>query len=180
MAGSVQRVGVALALLALALAGCTGPGREVGPLVGNTAPGFTLTPVDSVAWSLRAQQGKVVLLDLMGVNCAPCRAEMPHLLRVSAGHAGDAGFAMLSVDMASVYPGLGARSLDEIRAYKREFNASWPFAPDEQGRVGPAYEPIALPTIVVIGPDGVIRAKHSGGVTTEEQLEASIAKARGA
>lgn len=170
-----------MALLSVVLAGCTAPeGGGVGPLVGNLAPDFAVQPVDREPWSLAAQRGKVVLLDLMGVNCPPCRAEMPHLLKVMANHQDDAGYAQISVDMASVFPGLGARNLDELRGFRDEFRMTWPIAPDRGGDVGPAYQPIGLPTIVIIGPDGVIRAKHSGGVTSAEQLERDIAAAQGA
>lgn len=169
------------ALLSVVLAGCMAPqGGARGPLVGNLAPDFDAQPVDREPWSLAAQRGKVVLLDLMGVNCPPCRAEMPHLLRVMANHRDDPGYAQVSIDMASAFPGLGARNLDEIREFRDEFRMTWPIAPDRDGDVGPAYEPISLPTLVIIGPDGVIRAKHGGGVTAAEQLERDIAAARGA
>ncbi|HEV8359929.1 MAG TPA: TlpA disulfide reductase family protein [Candidatus Thermoplasmatota archaeon] len=169
----------ALALLGLLLAGCTAPdARTVGPLVGNLAPPFEVQPVDAPAWNLSAMQGKAVVLDLMGVNCGPCRVEMPHLLELAARRANDTAFGLVSIDMASVFPSLGARNDSEIRGFKAEFNATWPFAPDTGGWVGRAYEPIALPTAVVVGPDGVIRAKHSGGTVTADQFEADLAAAR--
>jgi thiol-disulfide isomerase/thioredoxin len=177
----VRAAALALLLAPALLAGCNGPApREVGPLVGNLAPPFTLQPVEAGAapWALEAHRGRVVLMDLMGVNCLPCRREMPHLLALARAHAGDAGFAMLSVDMASVYPGLGARSLDEIRAFQAEYNATWPFGPDEEGRVGQAYEPIALPTKVVIDAEGVLRAKFTKEITDMAELEEAVAKAR--
>lgn len=173
-----MRAAAGLVLAALLLSGCAEP-RDVGPLVGQVAPGFEVLPVDGPEpWNLSAQRGKAVLLDLMGVNCAPCRTQMPHLLAVARNHANDSRAAMLSVDMASVYPTLGAREPGEIRAFKAEFNATWPFAPDAQAKVGRAYEPIVIPTLVVIDREGVIRAKFSGGTTPEATLEDALRRAR--
>jgi thiol-disulfide isomerase/thioredoxin len=167
-------------LLAALLTGCTGGSpRDVGPLVGNLAPDFSVTPAGGAsAWDLHEQRGKVVMVDLMGVNCAPCRREMTHLLALAGDHANDTGFTMLSVDMASVYPGLGARNASEIVSFRQEFGAAWPFAPDEGGLVGRAYEPIALPTKVLIGADGVIRAKIAKEITSEAELEQAVEGAR--
>lgn len=166
-------------LLALLLAGCTGPAaRDTGPLVGNLAPDFEVQPVDSEPWRLAAQRGKVVLLDLMGVNCPPCRREMPLLTAFARAHAGDANLTLLSVDMASVFPSLGARDAEDIRAFKAEFNATWPFAPDAAGQVGRSYDLIILPTKVVIDEDGVIRVKLSKEVASQRELEDAIAAAR--
>lgn len=179
MVTSVRALLPGLAVLAALLAGCMGPGsgREVGPLVGNVAPDFTLEPVNAPRFTLSEQRGKVVLLDLMGVNCPPCRAEMPELRKAAQAHADDEGFFMVAVDMATVYPGLGARNEQEIRDFVEEFRATWPFAADTDG-VGRKYQPISLPVKVYIGPDGVIREVKSGGTSTAAQIEASIARAR--
>lgn len=176
--GGLVRVWVGVAVLAI-LAGCAAPARETGPLVGNLAPDFTVVPAGSNAgWSLHEQRGKVVLMDLMGVNCAPCRREMPHLLAFAAAHGTDLNVTLLSVDMASVYPGLGARNASEIAAFQAEFNATWPFAPDEGGLVGRAYEPIALPTKVVVDAEGVIRVKLAKEIASVAELDAALAQAR--
>lgn len=168
------------AVLAAALAGCTTPRREVGPLVGNLAPAIAVQPLDAPAWNLADHRGQVVLVDLMGVNCPPCRREMPHLVAFAAAHAGDAGVALLSVDMASVFPALGARDAQDLRAFREEFNATWPFAPDAAGDVGRAYQLLILPTKVVIDAEGVIRAKLSKEIGSAQELEDAVARARGA
>lgn len=167
------------AALAVALTACTTAPREVGPLVGNLAPPFEVQPVDGGPWQLAAQRGKVVLLDLMGVNCPPCRREMPLLTAFARAHEGDANLSMLSVDMASVFPTLGARGSEDIRAFKAEFNATWPFAPDAAGLVGRSYDLIVLPTKVVIDAEGVIRAKLSKEIASQQELEDAVAAARG-
>lgn len=167
-----------LLLLTAALAGCTSGERGTGSLVGDRAPGFAVQVVDGPSWSLEAQRGKAVLLDLMGVNCPPCREEMPHLLGVAARHADDTRFAMLSVDLGSLYPSLGAASDDDVRGFKADFNATWPFARDRDGTIGRAYDAIALPSFVVVGPDGVITWRQVSRAS-EAELEAAIAGAKG-
>ncbi|MCA1813080.1 MAG: TlpA family protein disulfide reductase [Halobacteriales archaeon] len=166
------------ALLALLLlAGCLGQpaGREVGPLVGNTAPDFTVQPVGANAtWHLAEHRGRFVVLDLMGVNCEPCRVEMPHLLALSQDRS--LGFDMVSVDMASVYPGLGAKDTRDIQQFRAGFNATWDFAPDS-GRVGRDYEPIVLPTTVILDREGVIVFRSGGGTVTEQQMRGAMERA---
>lgn len=167
---------VLVTLAACVLAGCIGTPAELAPIVGNPAPDFAVETIDGETWRLSDQAGRVVVLDLMGVHCAPCRAAMPHLRDVHEAHAGD-GLAMLSVDMGSVYPALGSDDPDELRAFRDAFNATWAFAVDRGAKVGPAFQPIAVPTLVVIDGEGIIRAKLSGAIVDSEQVEAAMAEA---
>lgn len=174
----MRAAGPLLAVLLLALAGCTQPGREVGPLVGNTAPDVALQPLDGAPFRLAEQRGKVVMLDLMGVNCPPCRREMPLLVEFHAAHARDADLVVVSVDEGSIFPALGARDAQQIRDFQAEFNATWPFAPDARGEVGRAFDLLILPTKVVVDKEGVIRAKLSKEIVSVQELEDALAKGR--
>lgn len=174
-----MRAAVFVLAIVPVLAGCANnpQPREVGSLVGDQAPAVNVQAVDTQApWRLSDQRGRVVLLDFMGVNCPPCRKQMPNLVAVSVDHATDERFAMLSVDMASVFPTLGAHDQDEIRAFKREFNATWPFAPDP-GTVGRDFSLLGLPMTVVVDGNGVIRFKSTGNVLSAEEMERAISQA---
>lgn len=171
-----MRHALALAVLALALAGCTTP-REEGPLVGQRAPPISVATTDGATWSLADHRGQVVLVDLMGVNCPPCRREMPLLVAFARAHAGDASLALLSVDMASAFPALGAKDEGEVQAFRAAYNATWPFASDARGEVGRAYELLILPTKLVIDREGIIRAKVATEIQSVQQLEDLVARA---
>lgn len=144
-------------------------------MVGNQAPPIEVTTIEGETWRLSDQRGKVVLIDLMGVNCPPCRAAMPHLKATHEKY-NATGFELISIDMGAVFPGLGGDT-EEVRAFKEEFDAGWAFAKDSEGTVGQKYRPIALPTALFVGTDGVIRKVLSGGVHSEEEFTAGIEQA---
>lgn len=65
-------IGVALALLSLALSGDVAPQGSR-----NSAPDFTLTDGKGAAIKLSAQRGNVVLLDFWATWCTGCKVEIP-------------------------------------------------------------------------------------------------------
>lgn len=46
------------------------------------APDFTVTTFDNRTFTLSEQKGEVVLIDIMGVGCPPCKQQMPELRKV--------------------------------------------------------------------------------------------------
>lgn len=161
----------------LLLAGCHGPAD--GPFVGERAPGFSVETLDGSRFDLADHQGRVVVLDLMGANCPPCRLSMEHLTEAAARLGPDPDTVMVSVDVGTVYPGLGARDAAELTAFRDEHNGTWAFAMDHEDGVGAAYLPAAMPTLVVIGPDGIVHARYDGGLIEADQILADVAAAHG-
>ncbi|HVL88144.1 MAG TPA: TlpA disulfide reductase family protein [Candidatus Thermoplasmatota archaeon] len=175
---------LALLLAALAVSGCTSPPNPSSPFVGKTAPEVSVVDVQGNALRLSELRGRVVVLDLMGVNCPPCREQMPYFVRFADRHGGGnaqsgEGVVMMSVDLAATFPGLGARNDDEVRAFAQEYRAGWHFAQDLDSAVGTAYRPVGLPTVVIVDANGVIQFRKDGGVVSDETLERELQRIGG-
>ncbi|MBS3778733.1 MAG: redoxin family protein [Candidatus Thermoplasmatota archaeon] len=61
------------------------------------APDFTVTTFNDESFKLSDQQGKVILLDIMGVGCPPCEMQMPELQKIKLEKGKD--ITILSVDV---------------------------------------------------------------------------------
>jgi cytochrome c biogenesis protein CcmG, thiol:disulfide interchange protein DsbE len=129
-------------------------------LVGTPAPDFSLPVLSARAaaspgtLALRSFRGKPVVLNFWASWCAPCRAEMPLLVRLSAVYR----------PRGVVFVGVNAEDeVADARRFMAQYHVDFPVvhAPDQ--RVVAAYGLLGLPTTVIIGPDGVIRDRELGG-----------------
>lgn len=106
---------------------------------------------------------RVAVVDLMGVNCPPCRAQTREFVKWHDRY-DTSGVRVLSVDFGSARPGLGANNEQEIHDFRDEFDAQWDFAADTDN-VAKNYQIIGLPTLYIIDQEGVIQVRHSGILT---------------
>jgi cytochrome c biogenesis protein CcmG/thiol:disulfide interchange protein DsbE len=138
-----------LALLGWGLLNSTAPRPEVGEL----APDFKLEFFEGYEWEgktaarLADMKGRVVVLNFWASWCVECRYEADVLENAARKYADD-GVIFLGVAYADVEP----KSL----AYMKEFNVSYPHAPDLGTDISQAYEITGVPETFVIGPDGKI------------------------
>lgn len=137
------------------------------------APDFTLPVVagagarDGDRLSLADQRGRVVLLDFWASWCAPCQQSIPILNRIEAEHGGAVTLIGVNVE-AGLSPG-------QIEAAHADFGATFPSLHDADGRLSDAYGIAALPTLVVIDPEGRV-VETRAGVPDEARLEALISR----
>lgn len=137
----------------------TGDGQAV---VGELAPNFTLPTLDNDLVSLRDYIGQPVLINFWATWCAPCRIEMPELVRAYEEHQGE-GFVILAVDLAH------QDSIDDVRTFAEEFQMSFPVLLDETGNVsGEMYRLLGLPMSVFIDREGRIERIYVGLMTAEQ------------
>jgi cytochrome c biogenesis protein CcmG/thiol:disulfide interchange protein DsbE len=137
---------------------------ESSPLVGQPAPDFLL-PYASPAEYGKSQrlsdlQGQAVLLDFWASWCLPCRAQSPVLERVAKTF----GPTKLRV--------LGVGTSDERENITRYLNKSplgYASVFDDQEVASSLYHVQGLPTLVLVGRDGSVRAV-STGLTDEAEL----------
>lgn len=128
------------------------------------APDFALTTIDGEPVNLTHYRGRVLLVDVMGSWCAPCRVGTPHLRALAVRHPDD--LAILSVAVQD--------EAADLEAFRDEFQARWDFALDTDGMFR-KYGAVGVPTLVVVDPGGMIVARRAQDVLTVDQLEALVA-----
>lgn len=175
-----RRAGVLPAGLVLAgviaLSGC---GEEVGasgdqgfvsgsgiittlPESERTAPGeVSGESLDGEPLSLADFEGQVVVVNVWGSWCAPCRAEAP-MLAEAARDLADDGVAFLGIDSRDP-------SRSAAKAFERRFDLPYPSIYDQEGRTLLAFRgtltPNAIPSTVIIDEEGRVAASVLGEIT---------------
>lgn len=156
--------------------GCLVPAEMVQErLLPSEAPAVSLQPVDAPPWDLGGHKGKTIVLDVMAVDCPPCRLQAP-LLRELAERQDPSRFSMVSIDVGSAFPGWGAEDENALREYHEEHDLTWPIAPDDNSTVLRDYRVMVLPTLVIIRPDGSIH-KTLLGERGLDEIEAAVREA---
>ena len=137
----------------------TGDGRAA---VGRPAPDFTLPTLEGDAVSLSDYRGRPVLMNFWATWCAPCRLEMPELVRAYNTHQAE-GFVVLAVDLTD------QDSIDDVRAFVEEFDMTFPVLLDETGAVyNELYRLLGLPMSVFVDREGRIERIYIGLMTADQ------------
>jgi peroxiredoxin len=132
-------------------------------LTGRRAPDFTLKDLEGNPVNLASLRGKIVLLDFWATWCGPCRRELPVLNKLSEELAGK--------DV--VVLGIDDEGAAEIRGFLRRNKYTFTVLDDSKRAVFRLYGTRAIPSVVVIGRDGVV-AKHFVGSREEPELRAAL------
>ncbi|MEP7064713.1 MAG: TlpA disulfide reductase family protein [Gemmatimonadota bacterium] len=133
-------------------------GDQLYPVsVGSKAPGFRAVTVDSVprTHTLADYKGQVVLLNIWGTFCIPCREEMPAIEKLHRTMAPQ-GLKVVAVSMDE--PGFEGK----IREFVKEFGLTFQILYDPTGKITNDYQTTGVPETFVIARDGVIRKKMIG------------------
>jgi peroxiredoxin len=157
--------------VALGLGVCSRAAAQVpGPVVGQAAPAFTLTTTAGKTVRLADYRGKTLVVNVWGSWCPPCRLETPDLIAEAKADAAR-GVAFLGVDTTEtaevVRSFVAAKGVPYAQAVTTGTSA---FAK--------AYDIRNYPTTLVIGPDGVLRARHADNILPRAQLHAYIVAAQ--
>lgn len=162
MTATRKRSAAALAVFALALAGCASQ-AEVGlrkppstkPVATRKeAPNFTLKDADGKPVSLADYKGKVVVLNFWATWCGPCKIEIPWFIEFQKTYK-DKGFTVLGV-------ALDDEGWDAVKPYLADKQVNYPVVTGTS-TVEQLYGGIdALPTTFLIDRDGRIASTHIG------------------
>lgn len=174
-AAAAQRLLVLLAVLVVGLAGCSGArggGQEgfigsepsitpVPPAERKLAPEVS-GPALGAPGTLRstAYEGKVVVLNVWGSWCPPCRYEAPELQQASVETADHAQFL-----------GLNTRDLNPApaEAFLRTNNITYPNIYDPEARQVIKFAgdlpPSAIPSTLILDREGRLAARVLGPIT---------------
>ncbi len=132
-------------------------------LIGSPAPDFALPLLNGQTFRLSDQRGKWVVINFWATWCPPCRAEMPVLAALHDSPS-EAARALGDVVVIAVNRDESAAA---VQAFLDELSLSLPAALDAGGRVSNRYGIISLPSTYFVDPEGVVRHRHIGELTTE-------------
>ena len=174
--------GSAVLLALLVLAGCSQHSADVGDSAGFVAgdgssvllpaeerlpaPVLTGTDLDGEQVDTSAWRGNPGVINVWASWCAPCRAEAPELVAVSAKNP-DVNFL-----------GLDTRDSDApARAFVEKFGITYPNLPDPNGQLvlefSDSLPPQAIPSTLLIDSEGRVAGRFLGAVEAGE-LDAAL------
>ena len=156
----MRALAVSLVSLTMLVSLCLG---DTSDSVGDEAKDFTVLDVDGTPHNLTDYRGKVVVVDFFATWCGPCASQLEELLAIwpELNHS---SVAFLTIDIDD------RESLDLVTSYRDNYGIGWPVV-YQAADVGSDYNVDAIPTMVVIDGDGVIRFYHTGVVSGEELKE---------
>jgi thiol-disulfide isomerase/thioredoxin len=131
-------------------------GGRGGPPAGSAAPDIRAPLLGANApFELSAYRGKTIVLDFWATWCPPCQRTLPALQTLHERYAGtDVAIYSVNTDDGRDRAGAISRFVNE-RGYR------FPVILDD-GAISRDYRVEAIPTLVVIRPDGLVEEAHVG------------------
>ncbi|HLN33448.1 MAG TPA: TlpA disulfide reductase family protein [Gemmataceae bacterium] len=119
---------------------------------------FTLTSVDGKTVSKKDFAGKVLIVDIWGTWCPPCRLEIPHFVELLKKD-GPAGLAIVGINYERV---TGEEAAKIIRKFVKENHMNYPclIGDEKTQKHVPNFE--GFPTTLFIDRTGTVRLKAVG------------------
>ncbi|MET9501476.1 TlpA family protein disulfide reductase [Streptomyces sp. NPDC006259] len=172
----------ALLLSACTSGGTSGGGGDTNFVMGENgistvekgertaAPDLSGETVDGKRLDVASYQGKIVVVNVWGSWCAPCRAEAPNFQKVSTDLKGR-GVQFVGINTRDT-------STSNARAFEEEQGVTYPSLYDPTGRLMLRFKkgtlnPQAIPSTLVLDRDGKIAARSLAALS-EEKLRAMI------
>lgn len=122
---------------------------------------FALPDIHGKRRHIQEWQGRLILLNFWATWCAPCREEIPLLIRMQQRYAAR-GLQVI---------GIAVDSTDAVAAYQKDMQMDYPILVGHEAiEVAQKYgnRHNALPFNVLIGADGRILARKLGAYTAQE------------
>jgi peroxiredoxin len=153
---------------ALWLAGCSAEQKPASERV--AAPDFTLARLDgSGTVSLSQLRGKTVVIDFWATWCPPCEYQVAELNAVYEAHRGDE-IEVIGVSVDTEGP-------EVVSKWTREKGVEYTILMGDE-ELARRFGAMGFPTLVIVGPDGLIRSRHMG-LTERAEVEKALAEGPG-
>ena len=112
-------------------------------------------------------RGKVTVVNFWGSWCAPCRAEMPGLVKAYDDLKGD--------DVAFLGINVRDPNVDQAKAFVEQYRVPYPSIRDTDSKLALEFDvvPANIPTTVILGKDGRARKTYRQAVV-ESDLVAAV------
>ena len=156
---------VALVALTMLFSLCLGSPE----LEDEKAPDFTVLDTQDMAHNLTDYRGRVLVVDFFATWCGPCHTQLGELEELY-GRVPLDQVAFLQIDSDD------RESKETVTRYKEDHSVPWPMAYHGES-VANSYDVEAIPTVVVIDQEGVVRYYHTGVVsadTLKEKVDALL------
>lgn len=126
----------------------------------NSTPELVLKDIQGKNLKLSDYRGKVVLLNFWATWCAPCRAEMPDLIKWQRDYK-SRGLQVIGI----TYP---PEELSEVQKFVKSIKVNYPIALGEKETKAIFDKGETLPITIVIDKKGKVREVIQGIVFPEE------------
>ena len=155
----ILAVFILLILLTSLFAGCLNDSSDKNMEYGEN---FEFTTVDGSRKHLSEYQGKIVILDFMGANCAPCQGMMMVLKQLSEDYPDE--LEIVSIDVWIVLGETSETLQQFINLFKQEgVDLDWTFGVDDKsGTLYYKYASSGVPIIYILDENGNIYYTRNG------------------
>jgi thiol-disulfide isomerase/thioredoxin len=128
-------------------------------------PEVTLETMDGETIALAERPGEVLLVNFWATWCAPCRKEIPDLVKLQ-NELGPEGLTVIGISLDQQGEEVVTPFLDK---YTGEEAINYPIVLDPEGEVEQAFGGVyGLPMTYVVGPDGLIQHQILGLFPVDE------------
>jgi thiol-disulfide isomerase/thioredoxin len=135
--------------------------EQVAELLADFEPfdfDFALTDLEGNPIALKDFAGKVVIVDIWGTWCPPCRAEVPHFVDLYDRYH-EAGLEIVGLNYEGVE---GEEAVTKVKAFIEEHKIPYPCALGDEATKERVPEFRGYPTTLFVGRDGKVRLKLVG------------------
>ncbi len=146
--------------------------ETIGKEMAETKPfpfDFKLPDLDGKPLALASLKGKVVVVDVWGTWCPPCRAEVPHFVELQKTH-GKQGLQIVGINYERA-----ADPIPGIKSFAKEYGINYPLVIGDDATQEKIPDFQAFPTTLFIDRKGEVRLV-AVGARPQEYLEAVINK----